>query len=149
MESARAEGTTDPDEGRRRVAEALFRAWSSGDADAPRQHLTGQAVLEDVIGGRYEGWAAIRAYFARGLGQWPDLELVPTGEYWSRPDGLALTWEMSATVRDDRFGAEHRGKRWRAPGMSFLVFDGDLVAREVDFHDGGSRERSLQEGAGT
>jgi SnoaL-like domain len=100
-------------------------------------------VLVDVIGGEYRGWPAIRAYFRRGLEQWPDLTLVPDGQYWQRPDGLAFTWEMSATVRDDRFGAQHCGKRWRAPGMSYVVFDGDRVVREVDYHDGGSRERSL------
>ena len=28
--------------------------------------------------------------------------------------------------------------------MSFVVFDGDLVSLEVDYHDGGARLRSLQ-----
>jgi hypothetical protein len=28
--------------------------------------------------------------------------------------------------------------------MSFVVFDGDRVRHEVDYHDGGSRARSLQ-----
>jgi hypothetical protein len=28
--------------------------------------------------------------------------------------------------------------------MSYLVFDGDLVAREVDYHDDGSRARSIE-----
>jgi hypothetical protein len=50
---------------------------------------------------------------------------------------------MSATVTDDRFGAGAVGRRWRADGMSYVVFDGARVAREVDFHDGGSRARSL------
>jgi hypothetical protein len=78
------------------------------------------------------------------LGSWPDLRLVPTGEYWFRDDGLALTWRMSATVRDERYGTAASGRQWSADGMSFLVFDGSLVTREVDFHDGGSRERSLR-----
>jgi hypothetical protein len=124
--------------------EALFAAWSSGDPDAPQAFLTPSAVLWDVIGGQYDGWPAIRAYFAKGLRSWPDLQLIPTGEFWFRDDGLALTWRMSATVRDDRFGAGAIGRQWSADGMSFLVFEGALVAREVDFHDGGSRERSLQ-----
>jgi SnoaL-like domain len=124
--------------------EALFAAWSSGDPDAPRPYLTEDAVLDDVIGGVYRGWPAIRAYFARGLASWPDLVLEPTGEWWSRRDGLAFTWVMSATVHDDRFGPGTAGRRWRAPGMSYVVFDGDLVRREVDYHDGGSRARSLQ-----
>lgn len=129
---------------RTNLATKLFAAWSSGDADAPEPYLTGSAVLWDVIGGEYKGWTAIRAYFAAGLASWPDLQLVPTGEYWFREDGLALTWLMSATVRDDRFGPAAIGRRWSAPGMSFLVFEGDRVSREVDFHDKGSRERSLQ-----
>lgn len=124
--------------------EGLFGAWSSGDPDAPRDFLRTDAVLDDVIGGVHRGWPDIRGYFARGLDSWPDLTLVPTGEYWSREDGLALTWVMSATARDDRFGPGTAGRLWQAPGMSFVVFDGPLVAREVDYHDGGSRARSLQ-----
>ena len=129
------------------LVEELFRAWSSGDADAPRELLTPDAVLDDSIGGVHVGWSAIRAYFARGLEHWPDLELVPTGEYWSREDGLAFTWVMTATVHDDRFGPGTAGRRWRAPGMSFVVFDGERVSHEVDYHDGGARARSLQEPA--
>lgn len=126
------------------LVEALFAAWSSGHADAPRRFLTEDAVLDDVIGGVHRGWPAIRAYFARGLASWPDLRLVPTGEYWSRPDGLAFTWVMSATVADDRFAPGTAGRRWQAPGMSYVVFDGDRIALEVDYHDAGSRARSLQ-----
>ena len=127
------------------LARDLFAAWSAGDPDAPRPLLHPDALLHDVIGGRHRGWPAIRAYFARGLTHWPDLRLVPTGEFWTRPDGLALTWTMSATVTDDRFGAAARSRTWRVDGMSFLVFDGDLVIHEKDFHDAGARERSLRE----
>jgi SnoaL-like domain len=123
---------------------ALFAAWSSGDPDAPRPHLRDDAVLDDVIGGVYHGWPAIRAYFQRGLDRYPDLTLVPTGDFWHREDGVALTWVMSATVRDESFGAEAIGLRWQASGMSYLMFDGDLVVREVDYHDGGSRARSIE-----
>jgi hypothetical protein len=126
------------------LVQALFAAWSSGDPDAPRPHLTDDAVLDDVIGGVHRGWPAIRAYFARGLASWPDLRLVPSGEWWQRDDGLAFTWVMSATVPDDRFGAGTAGRRWQAPGMSYVVFEGDRVRLEVDYHDAGSRARSLQ-----
>jgi hypothetical protein len=136
------------DEGRRVArAQALFDAWSSGRVDEPREHLTPDAVLDDVIGGVHRGWASIRTYFQHGLDRYPDLTLVPTGEYWHRTDGLALTWVMSASVRDEAaFGPEALGLRWQAPGMSYLVFadDGDeLVCKEVDYHDGGSRSRSI------
>jgi hypothetical protein len=129
-----------------RVARAtqLLAAWSSGDVDAPRAFLTDDAVLDDVIGGVYRGWPAIRAYFQRGLDRYPDLRLEPTGDFWHRDDGLALTWIMSASVWDDSFGPGARGLRWEARGMSYLVFDGDLVAHEVDFHDAGSRQRSIE-----
>jgi len=126
------------------LVRALFAAWSSRDPDAPRPYLTDDAVLDDVIGGVHRGWPAIRAYFARGLASWPDLRLVPSGEWWHRDDGLAFTWVMSATVPDDRFGASAVGRLWQAPGMSYVVFDGDLVRLEVDYHDAGSRARSLQ-----
>ena len=36
------------------------------------------------------------------------------------------------------------GRLWQAPGMSYVVFDGDRVRLEVDYHDAGSRARSLQ-----
>ncbi len=128
---------------RARHVERLFEAWSSGDADAPETLLTPDAVLDDLIGGVHTGWSQIREYFAQGLAHWPDLRLVPTGEFWHRADGLALTWVMSATATDDRFGPGTSGRRWQAPGMSFVVFEGDRVRHEVDYHDGGSRARSL------
>ena len=94
---------------------ALFRAWSSGDLDAPRQFLTDDPVLEDSVGGRYEGWPAIRDYFGHGLQRYPDLVLEPTGEFWHRPDGLALTWTMSATQTERLAG---RGVRRQALARS-------------------------------
>ena len=72
-------------------AYALFGAWSSGDPDAPRRHLHADAVLDDVIGGVYHGWPAIRAYFQRGLERYPDLTLVPTGDFWRR-DGRSCPY---------------------------------------------------------
>jgi hypothetical protein len=132
---------------REKAVIALFQAWSSGDLDAPRQYLTDEPILEDSVGGRYEGWAAIRAYFGHGLERYPDLVLEPTGEFWHRDDGLALTWTMSATQTEPKLGEEYVGKRWTVPGMSLVVFEGDLVSLEVDYHDGGARLRSLQSGS--
>ncbi len=127
------------------VATKLFAAWSSGDLDAPRQYLTDDPTLWDSVGGLKEGWTAIREYFGHGLERYPDLVLVPTGEFWSRPDGLALQWEMSASVIDESMGAEHVGKTWKVPGLSFLIFEGMKVAAEYDYHDKGARQRSLEE----
>lgn len=134
----------DTDLARIEVATALFAAWSSGDVDAPRPYLTDDPVLWDSVGGRKDGWAAIREYFGHGLERYPDLELRPTGEFWARPDGLALQWEMSATVIDDSMGEGHLGRKWVVPGLSYLVFDGLLVAQEFDYHDKGARQRSLE-----
>lgn len=136
----------DPDlaEARVEVATALFAAWSSGDVDAPRAHLAEDAVLFDVIGGEHRGWQAIRSYFQHGLDRYPDLVLAPTGDFWARPDGLALLWVMSGTQTDHSLGADAVGRRWSAEGLSYLVFDGLTVVREADYHDKGSRERSLR-----
>ena len=128
------------------IAKKLFAAWSSGNADAPQQYMTDDATLWDSIGGQKDGWPAIREYFAHGLQRYPDLELKPTGEYWARPDGIALQWVMSATVMDDSKGAEHKGKKWIVEGLSFLVFDGLIVTLEADYHEGTSRDKSLQDG---
>jgi hypothetical protein len=129
------------------VAWKLFAGWSSTDLDQVKEFLADDAVLFDIIGGEYRGWDAIRAYFARGRAHYPDLVLEPTGDFWARPDGLALLWQMSGTQTDDSLGAELVGKRWTVEGMSYLVFDGLRVAREADYHDKGSRERSLREQA--
>jgi hypothetical protein len=126
------------------VAMELFAAWSSGDLDAPKAYLTDDPILWDSVGGLKEGWATIREYFGHGLERYPDLALIPTGEFWARPDGLALQWEMSASVIDDSMGAEHIGKTWKVPGLSFLVFEGMKVAAEYDYHDKGARQRSLE-----
>ena len=124
---------------------ALIAAWSSGDGDAPRQYLTEEPILWASVGGLKEGWDAIREYFGHGLERYPDLVLAPTGEFWARPDGLALQWEMSATVIDDSMGEGHLGKKWSVPGLSYVVFEGLLVSAEYDYHDKGARQRSLQE----
>ena len=130
---------TDP---RIEVAEQLFRAWSSGDADSPAAYMAPDAVLYDIVGGEHQGWPAIRAFFAQGIEHWPDLALVPA-EYWVNDGGIALRWVMTATVPDERLGAEAKGKVWRSEGMTYLVFDGDKVVREVDYHDSGAIGRSL------
>jgi hypothetical protein len=131
-------------EARTEVAKALFAAWSSGDVDAPRAHLSEDAVLFDIIGGEHRGWPAIRSYFQHGLDRYPDLVLAPTGDFWARSDGLAMLWVMSGTQTDDSLGADAVGRKWSAEGLSYLVFDGLTVVREADYHDKGSRERSLR-----
>ena len=128
------------------VATALFGAWSGSDLDGPRRYFSGDGVLYDIIGGEYRGWPAIRAYFERGRQRYPELVLEPTGDFWSRPDGLAMLWTMSATQATGDLGSELAGRRWTVEGMSYLVFDGLTVIREADYHDAGSRERSLRGG---
>jgi hypothetical protein len=125
------------------IAKQLFAGWSSGDPDAPRPLMTDDAVLHDVASGTFEGWQAIRDFFASGLQRWSDLQLVPD-EFWANDDGLALHYVMSATVNDPSiYGPEHVGKKWEVEVMSFLRFDGDRVCFEADFHDKASRMRSL------
>ena len=125
------------------IAKDVFAAWSSGDADAPEQFFTPDATLFDVASGQFDGWPAIRAFFAKGLAKWDDLVLAPD-EFWANDSGLALHYLMSATIKDaSTYGAEHVGKVWKVDVMSFLRFDGDRVSYEADFHDRGSRARYL------
>jgi len=125
------------------IGESVFAAWSSGDADAPEKYFHPEATLHDVASGTFVGWPAIRAFFARGLAKWDDLTLVPDG-WWARPDGLAVHYLMQATVTDPAmYGAEMVGRRWKVEVMSYLRFEDDLVVYEADFHDKGSRARSL------
>ena len=128
---------------REAVARRVFAAWSSGNADAPEPFFTPDAVLSDVASGRFEGWPAIRAFFAQGLAKWDDLKLEPD-ECWANDDGLALHYLMSATVRDPAtYGPEVVGQKWEVEVMSYLRFDGDRVCFEADFHDRGARARVL------
>ena len=134
-----------PNDGTTRIelAGQLFAAWSSGDPDAPEPFLTADTVLYDIVGGEHGGWPAIRAFFAAGVKAWPDLVLAPD-EFWTNERGVALRWVMTASVSDERFGAEHVGKQWRSEGMSWLVYDeNDRVTREVDYHDRNAIPRSL------
>lgn len=131
-------------EQRIQVARELFAGWSSGDPDAPLKHMAADAVLFDIIGGEHRGQDAIRSYFAHGLERYPDLVLAPTGDFWARPDGLAMLWVMTGTQTDDSLGDDVVGMTWSAEGLSYLVFDGLTVVREADYHDKGSRERSLR-----
>jgi steroid delta-isomerase-like uncharacterized protein len=125
------------------LVRSLFAAWSSGDADAPADLIHHDAVLDDLEGGAHHGWPAIRDFFAGGLQHWPDLELVPE-EFWTNERGVALTWTMSATIPDDRFGPENRGRTWRSPGMSYIVIEDGKVRFEMDYHSRNSVARSLQ-----
>ena len=123
----------------------LFKAWSSGDADAPAPFFAEECILRDIVAGEDKvGWPAIREFFAAGLVGSPDLELIPD-KFWTADDGVAFTWRMSATVTSDAFGADHKGKRWYSDGMTYLEFDdAGLVTLEVDYHHGGAIMRSLE-----
>jgi ketosteroid isomerase-like protein len=128
---------------RHAITRLVFAAWSSGDADAPQQYFTPDAVLTDVASGRFEGWPAIRAFFASGLEKWSDLLLAPD-EIWSNPTGVAVHYRMSATVTDPAmYGPELVGRRWEVDVMSYLRFNGDRVCFEADHHDRSARRRSL------
>ena len=125
------------------LADELFGAWSSGDADAPASFFHPDGVLYDIIGGRYEGWPAIRAYFANGLVKWPDLVLKPDG-FWTNDRGVAVRWVMTATIPGPGpFGAEFVGKVWSSEGMTFLDIEDGKVRLEVDYHDRAAAPRSL------
>ncbi len=105
--------------------------------------MTPDAVLHDIASGTFEGWPAIRKFFAAGLAKWDDLQLVPD-EFWTNDDGLAVHYVMRATVKDPSiYGPEHVGRKWSVEVMSHLRFNGDRVCFEADFHDKGSRARSL------
>ena len=55
------------DQHRIEIATRLFdEGWSSGDPDAPEQFWTPDGTLFDVASGTFEGWPAIRAFFANG-----------------------------------------------------------------------------------
>jgi hypothetical protein len=125
------------------IATRLFEGWSSGDPDAPEPYWTPDGVLDDVASGRFEGWPAIRGFFARGLTRTADLTLVPD-EFWANESGLAVHYRMGGVVvLPESFGPAHVGRRWSVPCMSYLRFDGDRVCYEADFHDKGARARSL------
>ena len=126
------------------IARKLFAAWSSGDVDAPEQYLTEDAVLYDIVEGNpKEGWPAIREFFGFALTVSPDLVLQPDA-FWVSDEGLAVRWHMSATVVNDMFGPDAKGKKWHSDGMSTLEFRDGKVCREVDYHHGGAIMRSLE-----
>ena len=126
-----------------RIATELFAAWSSGEPDSAEAYFTPDGVLDDVASGRFEGWPAIRTFFASGLTRTHNLLLAPT-EFWPNESGLALHYVMSGdVVRPESFGPEYVGRRWSVGCMSFLRFDADRVCYEADFHDKGARAKSL------
>jgi ketosteroid isomerase-like protein len=125
------------------IAQRLFAGWSSGDPDAPEDCFHPQGVLMDVASGRFEGWPAIRGFFASGLQRTHNLTLIPD-QFWANDDGLAVHYVMSGeVVNPASYGPEFVGRRWSVEVMSYLRFEGDLVVYEADFHDKGSRAKSL------
>ena len=68
------------------TARKLFAAWSSGDVDAPREFLTEDAVLYDIVEGNpKQGWPAIREFFGATLKISP-VENVPPPENSRKAD---------------------------------------------------------------
>jgi hypothetical protein len=129
------------------IATRICECWSSGDPDAPEPYFTPDAVLDDVASGMFEGWPAIRDFFARALIRTTNLALVPD-QFWANDDGLAVHYVMSGdVVLPETYGPEYVGRRWSTECMSYLRFDGDRVRYEADFHDKGARAKSL--GIGT
>lgn len=125
------------------IAKHLFAGWSSGNPDAPEPYFHPDGVLMDVASGRFEGWTNIRNFFARGLTRTANLTLVPD-QFWASDDGLALHYVMSGDViLPETFGPDYVGRRWSVEVMSYLRFEGDRVVYEADFHDKGSRAKSL------
>ncbi|MBQ75260.1 MAG: hypothetical protein CMQ20_09595 [Gammaproteobacteria bacterium] len=126
------------------LAEDLFKAWSSGDVDAPEKFFHPKGTLHDVVAGEtFDGWPAIRGFFANGLAPGMELALIPE-RYWVSDDGIALTWIMSSKILDDTFGEQNKGKRTRVMGMTSLDFDdNNLVVQEVDYWTRDSVPRSL------
>jgi len=132
------------DQHRIEIATRLFdEGWSSGDPDASEQFWTPAGTLFDVASGTFEGWPAIRAFFANGLERTRNLALVPE-EFWVNETGLAVRCRMSGDiVRPESYGPEYVGRRWSVLVLSYLRFDGDRVCYEADFHDKGARAKSL------
>jgi hypothetical protein len=129
------------------IATKLFAGWSSGNPDAPEEYFHPQGVLMDVASGRFEGWPNIRNFFANGLTRTKHLTLIPD-EFWVNDTGLALHYVMSGEVINPAsYGPEYVGRRWSVDVMSYLRFEGDQVVFEADFHDKGSRAKSLGIGA--
>ena len=125
------------------IAKKLFAAWSSGNPDDAAEFLTEDAVLHDIVEGSDKvGWPAIREFFSFALKVSPDLVLEPNA-FWVNDEGIAVRWHMSATVTNDMFGPEAKGKKWHSDGMSTLEFRDGKVCREVDYHHGGAIARSL------
>ena len=125
------------------IAKKLFAAWSSGNPDDAAEFLTEDAVLHDIVEGSDKvGWPAIREFFSFALKVSPDLVLEPNA-FWVNDEGVAVRWHMSATVTNDMFGPEAKGKKWHSDGMSTLEFRDGKVCREVDYHHGGAIVRSL------
>ena len=125
------------------IARSVFAGWSSGNPDTPEPYFTPDATLFDTASGQFDGWPAIRAFFARGLSRCDNLTLLPD-DFWVNEHGLAVHYVMSAGVIDSAtFGADYVGRRWSVGAMSFLRFDGDRVCYEADFHDKGARLKSL------
>ena len=109
------------------MATRLFAGWSSGDPDAPEPYFRPDGVLFDVASGRFEGWPAIRAFFARGLEKWDDLSDLLETHLEVRPDDDAARFAYAGVnLRLGRFDLARRHhdilreRRTDLPGLDDL-----------------------------
>ena len=124
------------------ICRQVFANWSSRPEDnEPLFHP--DAVLVDIVAGTHDGWPAMAAFFAKGLGYWQDMRFE-LHEFWENETGVACSWTMTAVVPDDRFGEDKRGRTWSAPGMSSLTIVDGKVSREADHWNSGSIAASLR-----
>jgi len=119
---------------RAELVHRLFAAWSSGDPDALEPLFHPDATFMDSVNGRFDGWPAIRDFYARSLTVWRRLECTAT-RVWVDGDTAACTWTMTGEIDDDRFGPGTAGVTCRIDGMAHVVFDGDRVLYDEEYFD--------------
>ena len=101
------------------------------------------AVLYDIVGGEHQGWPAIREFFAKGIERVARPRAHPRRVLGERQRRRPALGDDGHGARRVAWAPRRKGKQWRSEGMTWLVFDGDTVVREVDYHDSGAVPKSL------
>jgi steroid delta-isomerase-like uncharacterized protein len=90
----------------------------------------------------YDGEEAVRGYYARTRGTFPDQRNEVLAMHHT-DDGVIVEFDLRGTDRGGLMGRPATGKEFRCRMLALFLFDGDLISCERVYFDSGTILRQL------
>jgi steroid delta-isomerase-like uncharacterized protein len=130
----------------RAAREALVREHMESenrhDFDATIATFTHPRYELIATGEVYDGEEAVRGYYARTRGTFPDQRNEVIAMHHT-DDGVIVEFDLLGTDEGGLLGRPATGKEFRCRMVALFVFDGDLISCERVYFDSGTILRQL------